>query len=210
MVREALVTSVVLAVCLPPVRFQISQLSIVPKTIRCFQRAVVSLRGGQAASSLGPEKYVESGKPTLAQRSNPPSARRRQFIVRILQTTACSGCRCLSDQGTSRSNVPIAARSLPLVLWQARNKSIQRCFPDRRHRVQPSPAWDSTAGVLSGWMRRRTLVKENAACAGCALVDGKDEAFQGDSTQVRFLLFLTSLPLYLGYNWRKAANRGYL
>jgi hypothetical protein len=62
-VREALVTSVT---CFPAVKFQISQVSILPNNnspFRAFSLAPFTL--SKIHLILGPEKYVASGKPVF-------------------------------------------------------------------------------------------------------------------------------------------------
>ncbi len=122
MVRLALVTSVT---CLPPlgppVRFQMHQVSMFPKSTSPFSalaRAPSTL--SRIHLILGPEKYVAIGRPVLARkRSWPPSADSALQIwsVRVsCQTMALwTGLPVAFSQTTVVSRwlvMPIAARSL--------------------------------------------------------------------------------------------------
>src|SRR5436190_5744686 len=123
MVRLAFVTSVTCTPPLsaPPVRFHRTQVSMLPNTrspASAFARAPSTL--SRIHRTLGPEKYVASGRPTLAlYRSAPPprAARSSQiFCVRVsCQTIAlCTGWPVVLSHTTAVSRwlvMPTAATS---------------------------------------------------------------------------------------------------
>ena len=109
MVREAFVTSVTCAA--PPVSFQTSQLSTVPKASRSVETSVRA----RSHSSFVAEKYGSGTRPVRSRMRSAGSARQRSAVRRSCQTMARpTGLPVARSQRTVVSRwfvIPIAARS---------------------------------------------------------------------------------------------------
>ncbi len=142
MVREALVTSVTCTPPLgPPVRFHITQVSMFPNA-----RSPASARA-RAPSTLsriqrifGPEKYVASGRPTLARnRSCPPSAENSSTSLSV--RVSCHTKALCTASPVARSHTTVVSRWLVMPTAARSDAEI--------------PAFSSPPAITS-WVRAHT------------------------------------------------------
>ena len=189
MVREALVTSVTCTPpSTPPVRFQMTQESMVPK--RMSPRSARSRRPSTLSSSqriFGPAKYEASGRPVSRRKRSWPTLRPSSLqsaSVRVsCQTMALwTGSPVCLSQSTVVSRwlvMPIALTSAAVMpgLVDGAGDDLLDVGPDLRG-VVLDPARlreDLLVLLLVDGDDPAVLVEDDAAAGGGALVDGRDE-----------------------------------